>query len=128
MAAKRFSDYELGERTTDSPIGKGGGGDVRGHKKGRKAMSKPVCELTKNSREAIRFSLGEFKGHRFCDMRIFITEPGKGDGKTKDPAPTKKGLAVSPALWPQFKAALAQVEAAMIQEGWLDREDLETGA
>jgi hypothetical protein len=52
-------------------------------------------------------------------MRIFAKEDGK------EPAPTKKGLAVSPQLWPNFRAALAQVEAAMIQEGWLDREDLE---
>ena len=86
---------------------------------------KPVCELPKNSRETIRFRLGEFQGHKFCDMRIFVTEPGENGGKPRDPAPTKKGLAVSPALWPQFKQALAQVEAAMIQEGWLDQADPE---
>jgi Transcriptional Coactivator p15 (PC4) len=85
---------------------------------------KPVCELPKNSRETIRFRLGEFKGHKFVDMRIFITEPGKNGGQPKDPTPTKKGLAVSPQLWPQFRAALAQVEAAMIRAGWLDQEDL----
>ena len=89
-------------------------------------MSDFIYELPKNARETIRFSLGEFKGHRFCDMRIFITEPGEDGGNAKDPVSTKKGLAVSPALWPEFKKALAQVEAAMIQEGWLDREDLET--
>ncbi len=86
---------------------------------------KPVCEIQKNSREAIRFRLGTFKEHRFVDMRIFVTEPGDNGGKPKDPAPTKKGLAITPHLWPQFKAALAQVEAAMIEAGWLDREDLE---
>jgi hypothetical protein len=80
---------------------------------------KPICEIQKNVREAIQFRLGTFKKHRFVDMRIFIKEDGK------DPAPTPKGLAVSPALWPQFKEALAKVEAAMIQEDWLDREDLE---
>jgi Transcriptional Coactivator p15 (PC4) len=79
---------------------------------------KPVCELPKNSREVYQFRLGEFKGHNFIDMRIFTKEDGK------DPAPTKKGLAVSPQLWPQFRAALAQVEAAMIEAGWLDQEDL----
>lgn len=83
-----------------------------------------VCGLPKNSRETYKFRLGEFKGHKFVDMRIFITEPGENGGKSKDPAPTKKGLAVSPALWPQFKAALAQVEEAMIKAKWLDREDL----
>jgi len=79
-----------------------------------------ICEIQKNSRETICFRLGEYKGHKFVDMRVFAIEEGK------DPAPTKKGLAVSPALWPQFKAALAQLESAMVQEGWLDREDLET--
>jgi hypothetical protein len=39
--------------------------------------------------------------------------------KAKDPAPTKKGLAISPQLWLQFRAAV------MIQEGWIDKEDLE---
>jgi hypothetical protein len=79
---------------------------------------KPVYELLKNSRETIQFRLGEFKGHKFIDMRVFAIEDGK------DPAPTKKGLAVSPALWTQFRAALDQVEAAIVKEGWLDRADL----
>ena len=57
---------------------------------------KPVCENQKNSREAIRFHLGEYQNHRFVDMRVYAKEDGK------DPAPTKKGLAVSPALWPEF--------------------------
>jgi hypothetical protein len=79
---------------------------------------KPVCGIQRNAREKIRFRLGEFKGHKFVDMRVFTLEDGK------DPAPTKKGLSVSPTLWPEFKKALAQAEDAMIQEGWLDREDL----
>jgi len=78
--------------------------------------------VAKNSRETMIFRLGEFKGHRFCDMRIFIT--GTGEAGDREASPTKKGLAVSPALWPQFKEALAQVETAMITAGWLDREDL----
>ena len=82
-------------------------------------MSKQVCEIPKNSRECFKFSLGEYKGHKFCDVRIYALEEGK------DPAPTKKGLAVRPALWGQFRAALDQVETAMIRAGWLDREDLE---
>lgn len=82
-------------------------------------MNDKVCELAKNAREKIIFRLGEYKGHKFVDMRVFAKEEGK------DPVPTKKGLAVSPNLWPEFKKALAQVEAAMIQEDWLDREDLE---
>lgn len=87
--------------------------------------SKPVCEIPKNSREIIQLSLGEFKGHKFVDMRVWTIDPGENGSTPKDPAPTKKGLAVSPALWTQFKAALDQVEVAMIQEGWLDKADLE---
>ena len=82
-------------------------------------MSDLIFELGKNSRETIRFSLGEYKGHRFVDLRIFFNDGGE------DPAPTRKGLAVSPILWPQFRKALAQVEAAMIDQKWLDKEDLE---
>lgn len=80
---------------------------------------KPVCEIQKNSREGIRFRLGEYKGHKFIDMRVYAKEDGK------DPVPTKKGLAVSPSLWPQFRAALAQVERELVAQAWLDREDLE---
>ena len=80
---------------------------------------KPVCEISKNSREAIQFRLGEFKGHKFVDMRVFALEDGK------DPVPTKKGLAVNPTLWPQFKAGLVKMEEAMIAAGWLDAADLE---
>jgi hypothetical protein len=82
-------------------------------------MSKQVCELSKNSRESIKFSLAEFKNHKFVDMRIFIQE---GD---KDPVPTRKGLTVSPTMWAKFKAALAQVEHELVAQAWLDREDLE---
>ncbi|MGO9622275.1 MAG: PC4/YdbC family ssDNA-binding protein [Desulfobaccales bacterium] len=82
-------------------------------------MSNHIVTIPKNSREAIRFSLGQIKNHKFVDMRIFIQE---GD---KDPVPTPKGLAVSPQLWPQFRRALAQVEEGLIQAGWIDQADLE---
>jgi hypothetical protein len=80
---------------------------------------KLLCELPKNSREVYQFRLAEFKGHKFVDMRIYAKEDGK------ESAPTKKGLAISPQLWSQFRVALAQVEAAMIEQGWLDKEDLQ---
>jgi len=83
------------------------------------AADKLILELPKNSREAIRLRLGEFKGHKFVDMRVFITEDGK------DPIPTKKGLTIAPHLWPQFRRALAQAEAALIEAGCLDEEDLD---
>ena len=75
--------------------------------------------MPKNTREAYQFRLGEYQGHKFADMRIFALEDGK------DPAPTKKGLAVSPALWAKFRQALVELEKAMIEAGWLDKEDLQ---
>ena len=84
--------------------------------------NKPLCEIPKNSREIYQFRLAEYKGHQFIDMRIFAKEDGK------EPAPTKKGLAISPHLWPQFRQALAQVEAAMIEQEWLDREEIDTNS
>lgn len=79
---------------------------------------KAIYEIPKNSRETIQFRLGTFKKHQFVDMRIFVAEDGK------EPAPTQKGLTVSPTLWPEFKKALAHVEAAMVDAGWVTLEDL----
>jgi len=86
-------------------------------------MTSRFVRFTKTAEKRSAFAWGEFKGHKFLDMRIFVTEPGENGGKPQDPTPTKKGLAVSPALWLQFKEALTQVEAAMIQKCWLDRAD-----
>ncbi len=84
-------------------------------------MGEPIFELQKNTREKIVFQVGEYKGHRFIDMRVFL--PGE---KGSQDFPTRKGLAVPVHLYPQFKAALAEVETAVIKQGWLDREDLES--
>ena len=82
-------------------------------------MNDIIFELQKNNREKIIFRLGAFKGHRFIDMRVFVVDGGE------NPAPTKKGLSVSPGLWPQFRQALTKVETALVGAGWLDKEDLE---
>lgn len=82
-------------------------------------MSKQVCELSKNSREAIKFSLEEFKGHKLADLRVYCQDE-KGNM-----IPTRKGISIPLSLWPQVRMALSKMEEAMIQEGWLDREDLE---
>jgi len=85
-------------------------------------MNNNLYEIQKNAGEKIIFRLDEYKGHRFIDMRVFV--PGQNGGQD---IPTKKGLAVSPALWPQFKKALAQVEQVLVQSGLLDPEDLAEG-
>ena len=85
-------------------------------------MTKHYASFPRTPEKLSGFAWGSIKAtslHKFIDMRVFAIEDGK------DPAPTKKGLAVSPALWPQFRQALVQAEAAMVQHGWLDKEDLE---
>lgn len=51
-------------------------------------MTDFICELPKNTHEAIRFRLEELKGHRFIDMWIFVAEPVDNGGKPKEPALT----------------------------------------
>ena len=53
-------------------------------------------------------------------MRVFLP----GENGTQD-VPTKKGLAIPLHLYPQFRAALAQVEQELITRKLIDQEDLE---
>ncbi len=83
-------------------------------------MSEVISQVTKNARETILFSLSEFKGHRLVDIRVHI--PGEREGEW---LPTRKGVSLAVALYPAFKEALAQVEKALVSQGFLDPEDLE---
>lgn len=87
---------------------------------GEASMSKQIFSIPKSSREKVVFSFSEFKGKDYLDMRIFVVSDNGGQD-----IPTKKGLTIGINLYPNFREGLRQVEAAMIQEGWLDREDLE---
>lgn len=82
-------------------------------------MSDIIFELPKNSRERIVLQLGEFNSHRFVDLRVYVI--GNDGGPD---IPTKKGLAVPLHLYPQFRAALAKVDAELVAQGLLDEEDL----
>jgi len=72
---------------------------------------KLICQLRKNAQETVFSQLKEFKGRKFIDILTFIHTDGQ------NPLPTKKGLTVAPHLWPQFRRALAQAEAALIAAG-----------
>ena len=84
-------------------------------------MSEVISQVAKNAREVVFFSLSEFKGHRLIDIRVHV--PGDQEG---DWVPTRKGLSLAVGLYPPFKQALVQLEAALIQQGLLDPEDLES--
>jgi hypothetical protein len=51
-----------------------------------------IKEIEKNQKEKIRVSIEEFKGHRFCDVRVYF-EDESGDWN-----PSKKGLTIAPHL------------------------------
>jgi hypothetical protein len=82
-------------------------------------MSELISKVTKNAREVVFLSLSEFKGHRLIDLRVHV--PGDQEG---DWVPTRKGVSLAVGLYPAFKQALAQLEAALVHQGLLDPEDL----
>ncbi|MFH1595694.1 MAG: transcriptional coactivator p15/PC4 family protein [Pseudomonadota bacterium] len=84
-------------------------------------MSEVISKVTKNAREVVFLSLSEFKGHRLIDLRVHV--PGDQEG---DWVPTRKGLSLAVGLYPDFKQALSQLEEALIDQGLLDPEDLES--
>lgn len=83
-------------------------------------MSEVISKLPKNARETIFLSLSEFKGRKLIDIRVHV--PGDQEG---DWVPTRKGVSLTVGLYPAFRQALAELEAALIAQGLLDREDLE---
>jgi hypothetical protein len=82
-------------------------------------MSTPICEIIKNSKETVQFSLEIYRGHKLANLRVYYQDE-KGCMR-----PSRKGISIPISLWPQFRKALGQVEAAMIDQKWLDKEDLE---
>ena len=84
-------------------------------------MSEVISQVTKNAREVLFLSLSEFKGHRLIDIRVHV--PGDQEG---DWVPTRKGVSLSVGLYPAFKQALVQLEQALLRQGLLDPEDLES--
>jgi hypothetical protein len=84
-------------------------------------MSEVISQITKNAREMVFLSLSEFKGHRLIDIRVHV--PGDQEG---DWVPTRKGVSLAVGLYPDFKKALAELEQALIKQGLLDPEDLES--
>lgn len=63
-----------------------------------------IAEIPKNSREAYRVRIGEYKGHRFIDVRIWY-------GDEKDRKPSGKGVAIRPDAIPAVIAALQEAQA-----------------
>ena len=63
-------------------------------------QSPPIAVVQKNQRAELRFTLDEFKGHRFVSLRIYA--PGR-DGKM---VPTRSGITFRPDLLTEVRLAL----------------------
>ncbi|UWR30166.1 transcriptional coactivator p15/PC4 family protein [Sulfitobacter sp. W002] len=61
-----------------------------------------MADIIKNSREVIRVTRGEFKGHDMVNVRVFF-DAGEGEMK-----PGKQGVAFRAALLPDVLDALNQ--------------------
>lgn len=62
-----------------------------------------IAEIPKNSRETYRIRLGEYKGHVFCDLRLWYSTEG-------DKKPSAKGIAIKPDALPAVIAALQDAQ------------------
>ena len=71
-----------------------------------------IGRIEKNSREEIRVSLTEFKGHQLIDLRVYALD---GD----DANPTKKGIAVKVDKLPELARLLTEAEAEARRRGLL---------
>lgn len=72
-----------------------------------------IATIVKNIREEIRVGIGEYNGHRFADVRIFVDAPA--DRAPLGRVPTKKGVAVPIAALPEVIRALQKAHAIEIQ-------------
>jgi hypothetical protein len=66
-----------------------------------------IASVSKNAREEIRVVLTNYKGHDLVDLRVFVEADGRADR-----VPTRKGIAVKPALLPALIEALAKARLA----------------
>lgn len=73
-----------------------------------------IATIKKNSREELRVTLDEFRGHHLVNIRVFYDA---GDGEKK---PGKQGIAVKVELLPELLAALGTAEKVARQAGMME--------
>lgn len=81
-------------------------------------MNQVVDTFSKNATEQIKVDLSEYEGYQLFSFRAW-TETKAGEN-----VPTKKGLTLRVDLFPEFKRAVEKLEAAILEAGLLDLEDL----
>lgn len=81
-------------------------------------MSEPhvIAQLPKNSRETLRVSLDEYRGHNLINVRVCVPL-SETSGIL---APTMAGVSLSIAMLPALSQALIRAEEAAREKGWLE--------
>ena len=77
-------------------------------------MSEVVAEMEKSATERIFFSLSEFKGNSYADVRVHY-EDSEGEWK-----PTKKGLTVPVDQFPEFMKHVSELEEFLNSKGLIE--------
>jgi hypothetical protein len=70
-----------------------------------------IAEFRKNSAEKVRVTLSRFLGKTFVDFRAYFQDD---DGTFR---PTKKGIAISPDSWDNFRSAVQAAERELEKRG-----------
>jgi hypothetical protein len=78
-------------------------------------MTEVVAEMDKGWSEKIVFSLSEFKGKSYADIRVYY-EDDEGEWK-----PTKKGVTVALDNFSEFKENFQELETFLIDKGYIDK-------
>ena len=71
--------------------------------------SELISNYQKNSQEEFRFSITNFKGREYADIRIFYEKDG-------DYFPSKKGITVSLDTWNDFRNCIEQLNVALVEK------------
>ncbi len=71
--------------------------------------SELISNFQKNSQEEFRFSITNFKGREYADIRIFYEKDG-------DYFPSKKGITVSLDTWNDFRKCIGQLNVALVEQ------------
>lgn len=70
--------------------------------------------IKKNSLEQVRVEVGEYRGRPVCHARIYYQDD---EGEWR---PTTKGIALRPALWPEFVQGVQELDRYLHEEGLLE--------
>jgi hypothetical protein len=76
-------------------------------------MAEVVGEMEKGWNEKILFSVSEFKGKKYADIRIYY-EDDEGEWK-----PTKKGVTVSLENFAEFKERVEELGTYLEEKGYI---------